>query len=273
MLSSKGLQRERPWSAGRFSASPHRTALRRLILTLALMLCGHALAAGFTCPPSAARDSRPAAKTDLAELDEVVVTPDKVTSRTADLSAWLRRLEGQYSYEGYVDLCGNGTAAEQRPVTGKADCVALLTDSLVSVYCAVNVRWPTVHGENGAPVLGGESHLSPAVIVYGVVPDMPGIQFMQIDNKGIATHARGTLVGNTLTTTESCGLPGHCRKFTRITANPDSTDVAILVDVAVDSRRVLRHAFLLHRVSNMKLSLGGRSNDGSKAELGLVGER
>ena len=132
---------------------------------------------------------------DCTELDEVFVTPRKSVRRTRDLNAWLKRLEGQYRYEGYVDLCGQGHAADRRPVTGEADCVSLyetFVRSNVGLYCALNVRWPQVQGEN-------------------------------------------------------------------------------VVDVEIESRRVLRHAFLLHRVSNVQLT---RTPNGARmrAELLSVGE-
>src|SRR5690606_34837667 len=116
------------------------------------------------------------------------------------------------------------------------------------------------------------SHLSPAITIYGVASDLPGIQSMQIDSKGIATHARGKLTGDTLTTTGSCGLTGSCKKVTRITARPDSQEIAMLIDVEIDARRVLRHAFLLHRVSNVQMR---KTPNGllTRDDLLLVGER
>lgn len=251
------------------------TALLRRILPLVLLLPGSALAAGFTCTPSATQSTAPPITDQLAELEEVVVRPGGFTSRTRDLGAWLKRLEGQFSYEGYVDLCGNGKAADQRPVTGEADCVSLYngtSEARRSLYCVVNVHWPLVRADNGAHVMGGESHLSPAVVTYGVVPDLPGIQFMQIDSKGIATHVLGKLTGDTLIATESCGLPGSCRKVTRITARPESQEIAMLIDVEIESRRVLRHVFLLHRVSNIQMRKTPY-DPLTRDDLLLVGER
>ena len=142
----------------------------------------------------------------------------------------------------------------------------------MSLYCAINVRWPQVQGEDGKAVMGGESSLSPAVVVYGVVPTLPGIQFMQIDNKGMVSHAQGKLAGETLTTRMSCSMQGACQSITRITARPGSKDIVMLVDVEIDSRRVLRHAFLMHRVSNIQLGRG-EFNVKPLGELQAVGER
>jgi hypothetical protein len=221
------------------------TVFRSCVLALSLLFSGPVLAAGFACTQAAATKDAEAEKQGTPdELEEIVINGSKSTRRIRDLGAWLRHLEGQYSYEGYVDLCGKGNAAEQRSVTGKSDCVSLYetgTEQLLSLYCAINVRWPQVQGENGRAVIGGESNLSPAMVVYGVVPELPGIQFMQIDNKGMATHAQGKLAGDTLTTMGSCGMQGSCQLITRITAQPDSKDIVMLVDVEIDSRRSLPH--------------------------------
>lgn len=235
-----------------------------------LLLPGPVLAAGFSCAQPDTADAPPFAGTQLAELDEVVVTPRQVVHRARDLGTWLKRLEGQYRYEGHVDLCGQGRAADQRPVVGEADCFSITRDPdnvpLRGLYCVIDVRWPQVRDENGAVVMGGESRLSPAVAIYGVAPDLPGIQVMQLDNKGIATHAKGQLTGNTLITRASCGTPDDCQRVTRITAHPDSEDISMLIDMEIGSRRVLRHAFLLHRISNIQMPP-------SKQNLRSVGAR
>lgn len=254
---SDGLPIKECKSAEYRRVASHIDEFRRWMLLLLLLFPGQVLAAGLTCTGPAPPDTAPVANLDFPELEEVVVTPGQIASRTTELGAWLKRLEGQYTYEGYVDLCGNANAADRRQVTGSADCASLYergTQHLLSLYCVVDVRWEKVQGENGVPVMGGESRLSPAVVVYGVVPDLPGIQLMQMDNKGIATHAQGKLAGDTLTATGSCGLREACRKVTRITPRRDSQDIAMRIDFEIDSRRVQRHAFLLHRVSNSQMN-------------------
>lgn len=260
-------------------AAVHDKAIRTFLLVLALLLPAPSLAAGFACSAPAATDFSPHARSNPAELDEVIIKPGRSTTRTRDLSDWLKRLEGQYRYDGYVDPCGNGNAVDQLPVTGRADCVSLYqfapyppNPKLRSLYCSLNVHWPPVRGENGAPVMGGESDLAPAVAVYGVVPQLPGIQFMQIDSKGLVSQGRGKLVGDMLTTIESCGMSGTCRKITQITARKGSKEIAMMVDVEIDSRRVLRNAFLLHRVSNVQLTRA-RDYDRARVEMQSVGER
>lgn len=250
-------------------------AIRRWVLSLLLLLPGSLFAAEFACSPSAQVKTPAAAQDQLEELAEVTVTGARSINRAKDLGAWLKQLEGQYRYEGFVELCGNGNATEQRPVTGKADCESVYenyTPLSHSLYCRIDVGWPPVQAERDMPIAGSESNLSPAVVVYGLAPDVPGIQFMQIDNKGLATHAKGRVFGDTLTTRESCSLASSCQKVTRITARTDSTDIVMMIDFEVDARRVLRQAFLLHRVSNIKMRRSG-TEFLTQDDLLLVGER
>ncbi len=259
MHKDEGLPNDWRTTSSAFRAAPHlATAFRSLVLALALMLSGPALAAGFTCAPPADAGK----KSTLDELEEVVITGEAVETDTKDLQAWLRLLVGKYTYEGYVDLCGEGNANDQRPVTGKSDCVG--TGATPSVHCTVNVRWPAARGENGAPVRGGVSNLLPASVIYTLenrhIPEKQlnrwGLMFAQVDNRGVEEWASGTLVGDTFTSREPCvDIPGDCRKTTRITARPGSDEISMLVDVHVNNERVMRQAFLLHRESKDQASV------------------
>ena len=246
------------------TSTSHITASRSWILVLALLLPGPVLAAGFTCaqPADSGRKDR------LEELEEVIVTAEQARTSTRDLQAWLKLLVGQYTYEGYVDLCGKGNAEDQRPVTGQADCIG--AGSTPNVHCTVNVRWPVARGETGEPVLGGVSSLLPAFVIYTLenryIPERNvnrlGLMFTQVDNNGVAEWGSGELVGDTFTSREPCvGIPGACQKITRITARPNSNEVSMLVDITIGSQRVLRQAFLLHRESNVQK--GARSTGSS----------
>lgn len=248
----------------------------RFAFVLALLLSGPGLAAAASCTPAADASAADATSVSaLDELAEVVVSGEKSTRRTRDLGAWLRQLEGQYIWEGQVDLCGSGRPQDMRPVAGESDCVSLYetsTEQLLSLYCVFDVRWPKVQGARVDDLPGREASLSPAVVVYGVVPDLPGIQFMQIDSMGMATHARGQLVGDTLTTRSTCDLPGSCQRVTRITTGPERDAIAMLIDIEVGAHRVMRQGFLMRRVSNRQLSRD-RLNVLALGELELVGER
>lgn len=239
-------------------AAPHfTTAFKGLVLALALMSSGPVLAAGFSCAPPA--DS--VKKSTLDELDEVVITNKEIAKDPKDMSAWLKLLVGKFTYEGYVDLCGKGNARDQRPVSGKSDCLA--SGVTPNVHCTVNVRWPAARGENGTPVRGGVSTLTPAMVIYSLenrhLPDIRvnrwGLMFMQVDNKGVGEWASGDLVGDTFTSREPCvDIPGNCQKITRITAAPDSDEITMVVDVKINGDRVQRQAFLLHRESGSRKS-------------------
>jgi hypothetical protein len=264
MYGAKGWLNGGRITDSRYMAAPRiATAFRRCVLTLALMLSGQVMAADFACAPP--RES--GKNGTLDQLEEVVITGKEPTTRTKDLKAWLELLVGQYTYEGYVDLCGQGNARDQRPVTGKSDCIK--PGSTPNVQCTVNVRWPATRWEGGRPVLGGVSSLLPAFVIYALenryIPELKvdrlNLMFTQVDNKGVAEWASGTLVGDTFTSRAPCvGIPGACQKITRITARPDSKEISMLVDIEIDDQRVLRQAFLLHRESNLR---NGKSSTGS----------
>ncbi|HUG73410.1 MAG TPA: hypothetical protein VMK82_08320 [Steroidobacteraceae bacterium] len=97
-----------------FHAESHFIAFKGW-LWLTLLFPGSVFSAGFTCAQPTKPDVLPLARGQLEELDEVIVKGTKSKTRAKDLGAWLKRLEGQYTNDGYVDLCGNGNAADQRP--------------------------------------------------------------------------------------------------------------------------------------------------------------
>lgn len=298
------------------STTKSSAVFRCLLLALALMLSGPALAAGLSCEQSAASNFPESRKNNETgkrkgalikvdkdrlrelgiQLDEqklkelvtsvapeklkelgihvdrrelkafgidvkppernvVVIDRSKLTTLPEDLSAWLGLLVGEYSYDGHVDLCGNGIAADKRPVTGRADCIA--SGSTPNVHCKVHVSWPDTKGINGAPVLGGVSNLRPAQFVYSLESSGKraiqisgwGIRFMQVDDKGIAEWASGVLVGDTFTSAEPClDMPDDvCRKIIRITARPDSNEISMVADIEIGPARVLHQEFVLHR--------------------------
>jgi hypothetical protein len=231
-------------------------ALENVVLTLTLTLSGPVLAAGFSCAHSAHPGKQ---NGTLEELEEVVVTGARVKTKTKDLQEWLKLLVGKYTYDGYIDLCGKDNAEDQRPVTGRANCIA--QSSTANVQCTVNVRWPETRGEHGDPVLGGVSSLVPAFVIYALenryIPEENvarlALMFTQVDSKGVAEWAAGTLVGDTFISKESCvGIPGDCHKITRITAKPNSNEISMRIDVDIDNQRVLRQEFLLHREPNSR---------------------
>lgn len=230
-----------------------RVALREWVLALAMLLPGPVFATGFGCAPLPALDAPAPNTRQSRQMGEIIGMPGQPARQARNLGAWLKRLEGQYTYEGHIQPCNQARAADRRPVTGKADCILDVPEPVEaparSVYCLVDVRWSPVRGKDGASMPGSESDLSSAVLIYAVSPELPQIQHLRIDNKGATTHAIGRLTGDTLVTREPCGVPGPCQRVTRITARPNGREISMLVDFEIESRPVLRQAFLLRRVS------------------------
>jgi hypothetical protein len=227
--------------------------LRRLIPALVLLLPAPLFAAGSVCAPP---PPRPEKKENLDELAEVVVVAKETSSYLKDLRAWLKRLVGQYNYEGYVDICGNGNPADQRPVTGRADCIALGSTS--NIQCTVNMRWPVAVQDNGEPVPGGSFNLFSAHAIYSVenryIPEQRlnrwGLMSMQVDSRGRAEWASGALIGDSFVSKGPCvGMPGSCQKHMRITARPNAKEIYMVVDIEVGEQPVMRQALELHRES------------------------
>lgn len=199
--------------------------------------------------PAANAAKAPAAATSTAngveqELDEVVVNgrrirPERNMQTVVD---WMRRLVGQFRYQGYVELRGaDGAPLGREDVQGVSDCVAF--GLAPGVQCSLKVEWPAVEGDAGA--VGGVSTLQPAMILYGFDPDHRAVHLLQVDNKGIADGALGYLQGDTLLASAPCeGIPGNCQRITRITARPDGKLIQTQVDIEIDGQRVTRYVFL-----------------------------
>jgi hypothetical protein len=208
-------------------------------------------ALAFLLPGTDAAAAAPTAKQALPdqELDEVTVNGNRInpTRNMRTILEWLVRLVGQYRYEGSVELKpGPGVPAEKLPVRGVGDCVRF--GIAPGVQCSVAIRWPEVHGEDGAEVVGGVSSLNPAMILYGLDPDRRGIHFLQVDSRGIADGGVGYLTGDTLETSASCeGIPGDCQRITRINAEPEGKLIQMQVDIQQDGVRTARFNFVMHR--------------------------
>lgn len=231
--------------------------LRRLILLAALLVPLPLFAAGPACAPPP--KAKPATESNLDELEEVVVVAKEDSSYLRDLRAWLKRLVGEYSYEGYVDICGNGNPGDQRPVTGKADCIA--KGSAPNIQCTVNMRWPAAVQENGEAVPGSAYNLVTAHVIYSVenrfIPEQSinrwGLMSMQVDSKGKAEWASGALIGDAFVSNERCvGMQGDCRKKLRITARPNAKEITMLVDMEIGQQRIMRQALVLNRESKSR---------------------
>jgi len=181
------------------------------------------------------------------ELQEIVVSGQKPIHDSQKVIDWLARLVGKFTFDGHVDLHGQGRAEDQQPVHGNGDCVGF--GPAPAVNCTISVAWPETHGPNGEEIPGGVSRLNPAMMLYGFEPDHIGIRYMLVDDKGTADGALGLMVGDTLVSKTPCvGIPGNCQREVRITAPPDLKTIRMQIDLEMDTQRTLSYVLLMHRL-------------------------
>lgn len=194
------------------------------------------------------------------ELEEVVVLGAKIVRSRQAILNWLKRLVGHHSYEGYVDLGGEGASHGRRTVSGAGKCVPL---GEIAVLCESQVLWPDITAEDGSDLPGGVSTLSPAVILYGFDWKIAGIRSLQVDSRGMANGGPGELRGNTLTTTTACvDLPGNCTRVSRVSAQPDGKMIRIEVEIVRDANRVAHYVFQARSVAEVQVRGKGTGQTG-----------
>lgn len=221
-------------------------SFRGWVISLSLLFC-----AAFATSAAAAQPGAPDASQLPEVLDEVLVSGEKSTRKIADLIPWLRRLLGQYTFDGYVDLGGKGHPEDRRAVRGGGTCIGF--GVAPGVQCEIQVRWPEVRGPNGEEVLGGVSSLAPAMILYGLEPDERGIRYLQVDNRGLAEGATGLVTGDTAAFRTPCvDMPADCQRVVRITARPDSKVVDMQIDTELSHQVAVRYRFQLTRVAQVQ---------------------
>jgi len=222
-----------------------RRALEILMIVQGLLLAGAPLAAAAAQPSQL--PPPPASALDL-ELGEVLVSGARKTRDPEAVLKWLRRLIGQYDYEGYVELRTEGAPQGRLPVRGVGECTGFGPGP--GVQCVMRVTWPKVRGSNGEDVLGGVSSLAPAMTLYGYDADFIAIRFQQVDNKGLADSGRGYLTGDVLTTKASCvNVLAGCERIMHINAQPDGKVIQTQIDIEQDSNLVARFMFVQHLLS------------------------
>jgi hypothetical protein len=200
---------------------------------------------GMEDPPQLPGDAPDGNGRQDEELDEVLVSGARRVRSEQGLAAWLNRLIGQFSYEGFVELESDGAPRGRQPVNGASKCVAFGP----AVHCVVQAVWPEVRGSNGEALPGGVSTLAPAMIMYGADVNFMAIHSQQVDNRGVADSGLGYLQGNVLTTiTECMDFPGECRRTSRVNARPDGKLIRMQIDIEQDSKRMVRYSFVLRRL-------------------------
>lgn len=205
-----------------------------------------------TLPAAAPATSRAQAEPEeIEELSEVTVSGEKPTRKVADLIPWLRRLLGQYVYEGYVDLGGKGEEEDRHPVKGSGYCIGF--GLAPGVQCEIHVSWPEVRGPDGEEVMGGVSTFTPAMILYGLEPDEIGIRYLQVDSKGLAEGGTGLVTGDTAAFRTPCAdIPMGCQRVVRITARSESQFVDMQIDTELDYQLATRYRFHMTRIAKLQ---------------------
>jgi hypothetical protein len=182
------------------------------------------------------------------ELEEILVEGRKPTKDKRQLIAWIDRLGGQFSYEGYVERYDADGVAARAEVHGGSRCSRF--DKAMAVQCLVNANWP---GIPAAPTGGSmelASSLTPAVVVYGVSMAKTSIGYLQVDNNGVATSGKGWLVDDTLISKAPCADFPDCQRVLRLQAPaPDARVIHLRVDLEQKGRLRLRHDFQWKRLT------------------------
>jgi hypothetical protein len=228
------------------------------VLVPAFLACGPA-AAQAPAPKSANTQAiQPKAERQAAaandELNEVTISAEKPTRKVGELIPFLRRILGQYTVDGKVDLGGQGKPEERWTAVGTGSCVGF--GLAPGVQCELNVKWPQIPGPNGEAVMSGIFGMEPMMILYGLEPDELGIRYLQVNNKGLAEGATGYMINDTVTFKTPCvNTPPGCQRVTRVTAPSESKVVDLQIDTEIDFKVAARFNFKLRRVANAQAEL------------------
>lgn len=116
---------------------------------------------------------------------------------TAETDVWLRRLAGRFRYEGSLT---RPEADDFISVKGLGDCVNVGVGP--GVQCIFSLEWPPPLGFSMEPV--AVANLNPAMVLYGVDPGIPGMRYLQVNQKGLAEGGAGSIRGDTATFQAAC---------------------------------------------------------------------
>jgi hypothetical protein len=186
---------------------------------------------------------------NLAELEDVLVEGRTPETDTRKLRSWMERLVGEFRYEGHVErLSGNSADMNRADVRGHSICVRF--GNAAAVQCQLNVTWPEIRGPDGAPVPGGVSALTPAIAVYSLEVRAKYVGYLNVDNEGVATGAKGWLLGDTLIARSPCAdFAGKCERVLRLEALPDARVIRMRVDLERDGKVEVRYNFQWIRIA------------------------
>lgn len=222
---------------------PRRPAIVTALLTAAALL-------GTGATPAAPREPPPVWKDPVGPPTEPAV--------------WLRRLTGRFKVDGVLDTKPHPAdspddASDLLEVKGRIDCKPV--GASAGVQCVLGITWREQFDFYGNPI--SVPNLSPAMALYGLVPGRPGIDYLQVDNKGLAEGGAGANTGNRATFRVKCinttssitggGTPNaavlasdegaaastagetmnplSCQRVTRIHANPGDNSIDMWIDI------------------------------------------
>jgi hypothetical protein len=202
----------------------------------------------------------PATRKSLDDLKDVVVSGEKPTRKPSVLIDWIRRLMGQYTVDGKVDLGGKGNPQERWSAAGTSTCIAF--GVAPGILCELNVKWPAVPGATSAEMLSGVSDLTPANIAYAMEPDELGITYLMINNKGLAEGTTGFIIGDTATFKTPCvNAPPNCQRTITITAASEARFFDMQIDTEVDFQLAGRFNFKFRRVASPQAEIANKPSD------------
>jgi len=115
--------------------------------------------------------------------------PPMSAEQTPPMEEWLRRLAGQFRYEGLA----NPSSLDPRPVSGRADCINVGRGP--GVQCVLDVKWREKWIIPPGTPVPPHPDLSPAMMLFGYEPGAR-LHYLQVNNKGIAQGGTGTLSGS-----------------------------------------------------------------------------
>lgn len=231
----------------RTAAGRKQTLACACLAALAGLCTGAAVAAA---PEPVAGADKPEASTPPAsadELGEVVVSGERPVRKVGELIPWIRRLLGEYTLEGYVDVAGKGQPEDRKEASGRGLCVGF--GLAPGVQCEWRVAWDPPRPSRRLLMPASVSAMVPAMVLYGVEPDSLGISYLQVDSRGLAEGATGDVIGDSVTFKTACSdMPDGCERITRIIAPSGSKQIDLQVDTVINGDLEVRYRFQLTRV-------------------------
>jgi hypothetical protein len=149
--------------------------------------------------------------------------PVQRAAMMAKLDTWLRRLVGNFRYEGIVQF----GFEDERPVSGTRDCFGIGEGP--GVLCVINMTWREI-GPNGNR--GPYSYLKPAMALYGIGPSVAEISFLQVDDRGLPEGVPAKLRDDDVVRFQvpCVNESPVCRRIVRIKAGPDGVPIDMRID-------------------------------------------